>query len=547
MSYSEAAGIRKTKLSDLITDKLVSGEGVFSSIKGGISDKMKAKAKGVKEAFDPLNMARKLTGGLGAAMLGRMTGRSQEDIEHFTGRSGGRSRSSGAGTPTRMASSSPGTATQMSSGSSKSIDKAVYSKVADGKQEKLKKGEGVANVLAKLYNLIKKQHEDEIERSELEKNFAEEKEKKRDKWNDELIQAITGMKAKGKTTKAKPEKGGGVLDFLKGIYDKAIKWVEDKFGWIMDLKDWLPKLSFLTAFTTIGELILSIIGSGPFLAAVGAAALVAVAAYLSGKATEWIRENVKDMKKPTPEEAANILANGKEEDIAYYNIVDRNTGEVMMGGRDVLSDIIKSARGESSWDDNAPPSEGVPQQTATQLSNVPPRPDTTGGKNKSRADNWDRKFGNTHNPDGTPKVQTAAKPLPSGVEESTAGAGQGSATAARMDPRRLDLVTPDAGVTTGGGAYVGGMHGVKKVPKQMAGEMPAQSNPLSERVQAAIAQNNDLQAEDSGKVIVIDQSKTINSGGGGGESGGVTFGGSVSVRTDDDSLRKVQRQGLRPI
>lgn len=533
MSYSEATGIRKTKLSDLITDKLVSGQGVFSSIKGGISDKIKAKAKGVKESFDPLNMARKLTGGLGAAMLGRMTGRSQEDIEHFTDRTSGKRDSSG-------------TATMMRSGSSKGIEKAVYSKVADGKQEKLKKGEGVASVLAKLYNLIKKSHEDEVGRNELEKNFAEEKQKKKNKWNDELIEAITGIKAKGKPKTAKEEKGG-ILDSLKGLYDKAVKWVDEKFGWIMDLKKWLPNLSFLGGFTTLGELILSVLGSGPFLAAVGAAAAVAIAAYLSGKATEWIRENVKDMKKPTAEESANILANGSEKDIAYYNITDRNTGEVMMGGRDVLSDIIKNAKGESSWEDNAPMSEGVPQQTATQLANVPPRPDTTGGKNKSRAENWDRKFGKTHNPDGTPLVQTSAKPLPSGVEASTAAAGQGSSTAARMDPRRTDLVTPDAGVTTGGGASVGGMHGVKKVPKQMAGELPPQSNPLTERVQSAISQNNDLQIQDSGKTIVIDQSKTINAGDSGGESGGITFGGSVSVRTDDDSLRKVQRQGLRPI
>ena len=35
---------------------------------------------------------------------------------------------------------------------------------------------------------------------------------------------------------------------------------------------------------------------------------------------------------------------------------------------------------------------------------IHPRPDTTGGKNKQRAANWDIKFGKTHNPDGTPKL-----------------------------------------------------------------------------------------------------------------------------------------------
>jgi len=81
--YAKAAKVRKTSLSDLITKKIVEGGSIGSSIKAGISEKSKAKVTGIKEAFDPLNIAKKLTGGLGAAILGRATGRKQEDIEYF--------------------------------------------------------------------------------------------------------------------------------------------------------------------------------------------------------------------------------------------------------------------------------------------------------------------------------------------------------------------------------------------------------------------------------------------------------------------------------
>ena len=60
----------------------------FKSLKNSIDKKLKAKAKGIKETFDILNIAKVLTGGssIGPAIVGRMLGRSKEDIEYFTGR-----------------------------------------------------------------------------------------------------------------------------------------------------------------------------------------------------------------------------------------------------------------------------------------------------------------------------------------------------------------------------------------------------------------------------------------------------------------------------
>jgi putative chitinase len=85
MNYHESARTRKTGLSTLILNKLMSGGSVGSSIKGALSDRMQASVMGLKEKFDPLNIASKLTGGsrIGPALLGRMTGRSKEDIDYF--------------------------------------------------------------------------------------------------------------------------------------------------------------------------------------------------------------------------------------------------------------------------------------------------------------------------------------------------------------------------------------------------------------------------------------------------------------------------------
>jgi putative chitinase len=66
----------------------MSGGSVGSSVRGAISDRMQASVMGLKEKFDPLNIASKLTGGsrIGPALLGRMTGRSKEDIDYFANR-----------------------------------------------------------------------------------------------------------------------------------------------------------------------------------------------------------------------------------------------------------------------------------------------------------------------------------------------------------------------------------------------------------------------------------------------------------------------------
>jgi len=87
MDYQKAKDIRGKSLGSLITDRIVSGGGIGSSISQSLSDKSKARMTGIKEKFDPLNIVKTLTGGsrLAPALLGRLTGRSPEAIKYFAG------------------------------------------------------------------------------------------------------------------------------------------------------------------------------------------------------------------------------------------------------------------------------------------------------------------------------------------------------------------------------------------------------------------------------------------------------------------------------
>ena len=83
-AYKQAKETRKKSIGDLIAENVVGGKDVGSSIGGAISDKTKANAIGLKESLSPLGIAKSIGGPAGAAILGKLTGKSQEEIEHFT-------------------------------------------------------------------------------------------------------------------------------------------------------------------------------------------------------------------------------------------------------------------------------------------------------------------------------------------------------------------------------------------------------------------------------------------------------------------------------
>ena len=185
MNYQEAKEIRGKRLRDLLADNLISGGSVKESVKKTLSQRTQAKIKGMKETFDPLNIAKFITGGskLGPALLGRLMGRSQEDINYFTG------------TPNKVVNN-------------------------------LEEHNPLLKVLDKMYTFMNKNYLDDIKRRELEKNYLEEKQIEDQKRHNILLETLKKLMARiGRLQgPAQQEESGGTGGgILGGIQDLLTK------------------------------------------------------------------------------------------------------------------------------------------------------------------------------------------------------------------------------------------------------------------------------------------------------------------------------------
>jgi hypothetical protein len=187
--YRQARRIGQISLTDLIARNIAEGGGV-GSVGRAVSQKFAAKKTRIREAFDPLNIASMMVGRtkLGTAILGRMMGRSADDIQYFARKGAGRD-----------AAYDP-----------------FFARVGSGSLQPVKQNEGMGDTFAKLYNLIKKNIDDETKRREIEKNFREEQSLEDERRFNELLAAITGG-ARPKATPVEKKEGGGLLDFIKGL------------------------------------------------------------------------------------------------------------------------------------------------------------------------------------------------------------------------------------------------------------------------------------------------------------------------------------------
>ena len=227
MEYGTAKSIRGRSLSSMVTQGIRSGRGVGSSIRGAISQKMRARMTGIKEKFDPMNVAKFLTGGsnLAPAILGRLTGRSQSDINYFSG---------GRKTATRV-----------------------------GKSSMLgRMSEDSVGSLSELFTFIKKSHEQDLRIRESERSFQEERVNEDQRRHNEFIKILKDYVGQtGTATIIKEgEKSGGLFDFIKKMISDAIKGaietIQKMYSWIKDLKilqSIAPFLSKLAGIITGGS------------------------------------------------------------------------------------------------------------------------------------------------------------------------------------------------------------------------------------------------------------------------------------------------------
>jgi len=171
MSYQMAGRLKNQSLSSVIADQLISGEGYGSSIGKAISLKTKARATRLKAKFDPLNIAKFMTGGsrLGPAIVGKLLGRSRKDIEYFTGRA-----------------------------------RPVSTSTKIGKLEKDGgDSSGMDGMLNKIYEFMKKNREEDDRHKQIQNNFAEEKQNEADRRHKELMKALGAESKMGKPTAEK--------------------------------------------------------------------------------------------------------------------------------------------------------------------------------------------------------------------------------------------------------------------------------------------------------------------------------------------------------
>lgn len=250
--YAWGRRTRRRSMTDIFTEQVLGGKGVFSAAAGTVGAKFKAKKEGIKEFFDikerfhPLNIAKKMTGGsaLGPVLLGRMLGSSPEDIAHYSD------------TPYARKYDKRKTSMSLLKPTSTSA----------GKITPLP-GNDVNDSAEKLYGLFNMYFEENKRIREEKRSLQEEEKNESDKRHQQLLDAL-GAKGSKPTAQKEKEK-----EEEKGIFDT----VSDMFGLGKDA---------LTIFKMLGTFAMGPVG----LAILGVASLGALAYLIisnsSSKANE---------------------------------------------------------------------------------------------------------------------------------------------------------------------------------------------------------------------------------------------------------------------
>jgi len=295
MSYQEAAKIRKKSFISSVTEKLIEGGGIGSSIKATVSEKSAARAKGFKEKIDPMNIIKFMTGGskFAAALYGSARGRSKEDMKYFTG--------------------TPRSAKEVGASSTK-IDS-------------LETGNEMVSLLMKIYEFMRNTNEEDKTRKEKESNFKEEIEYERGLRHKALLEALSGLKP-GKTVTATKETddggfGGifaGLISFIKGLIDSAITSVMNV---INGIKQTLEKI--LSAFGPTAFKLLTSIGRFFLMNPIGIALATGLAA---GEFLKFLIKLQNEDQEKNPEKYKNTpLERAKREDTTKGVAGQRNRRE----------------------------------------------------------------------------------------------------------------------------------------------------------------------------------------------------------------------------
>lgn len=253
------------------------------------------------------------------------------------------------------------------------------------------KTENASSILSNMLSVFLSAREDEIRMREKYRATREERRNEEQKNHERFVRILreyTGTK----TAIVAPEE-----DKEFGLWNTIKSFVSDLFKPFSILLDVMPK-------------IMGFFNSPLGLALMGVAGSVALAAWFSDWSKNIVKEKMPDYSKIGPEEAKAVLENGNRKDIERY------------GGESALLDIVSNGAANaqkiletgSEKEINAAGGRTqlekwsketglkVTPPPPTPMFSVPPRPAETGLG--ARAKEWDRKFGTTHNTDGTPKT-----------------------------------------------------------------------------------------------------------------------------------------------
>lgn len=418
----------------MMADRIASGGSIGSSIRNSISDKLKAKATGVKEKFDPLNIARAMTGGgrLAPAILGKLTGRSQSDINYFAGDKNKKGKSY-TQIPTYM--NTPG--------------------------EGL--GGSAVDVLNKMLAFMVNSRASDLKKKETAKQFLEEQKVEEQRRQDEFLELLKVYTSLGTSTVIKAEEGENMMDKFKKMLDDLARKFQSLLNAIDPFKN--PKV------------LASLVGllTSPLSLTIGA---IIAATYGLTKLAEY----TPNYSVLSPKEAQNILSSGDP-----FAIQEE-------GGYDKLANIIRNgpAEAQKALDDfkagritepeinklgGVKKLEEIAGQTGLAVpenvelpDRVQPRPERRGQSQVM----WDQRYGKDYNPDGTRKPtqvpNTGTTPAPAATPVPNSGSSSVPA-ATPMPNTGTPFATPAS---------------------NQSSASPVQQTPVSTRMNNAIGENQDL-------------------------------------------------------
>ena len=240
--YETANIVRGKTYGQIVSERMLRGEGGASAFKGALGEKIGAVGMGIREKFDPIRLLNKvpIVGSALATMYGMKRGRSAADISYFTGAGRFLQQQQKPG-KLSTEDNDTGLASKVTTSVSEKIGTAT--KIGKNETSSSNAPKNINNVkttlgaLKKLYSLEKmwydeeKKTRDQLKRDrQIAQNFKEEQEMER---HSELMKALTGKDSKiKKKDKDKKEEStgffGGLLDLFKNFI--GIKLLDGLFS-----------------------------------------------------------------------------------------------------------------------------------------------------------------------------------------------------------------------------------------------------------------------------------------------------------------------------